>query len=114
MGHSKELLAKIADQLRQLYPEPEYRYAFEKGLQGRDRRHQPDIQVFEASGAIRCVVEIGYTRPEKLKVYCDANIPDVRWYAKDGRLMALPRFESPGPLTRVITYRSSAGREWRS
>jgi hypothetical protein len=46
----------------------------------------PDIQVVDEGGAVHCVVEVGYTRPEKLTRYRALGIPDVRWYAKDGTL----------------------------
>jgi hypothetical protein len=45
----------------------------------------PDIAVLFDSKPV-CVVEIGYTRPEKLSAYRAMGIPDVRWYDKRGRL----------------------------
>jgi hypothetical protein len=44
-----------------------------------------------------CVVEIGYTRPEKLKLYHEHEIKDVRWYDKKGRLHSalLPDIQRP-------------------
>jgi len=42
----------------------------------------PDILVLDFDGRLLCVVEIGYTRPEKLGRYQALGIPDVRWYAK--------------------------------
>ena len=47
-----------------------------------DDRMAPDILVLDFDGRLLCVVEIGYTRPEKLGRYQALGIPDVRWYAK--------------------------------
>jgi hypothetical protein len=45
----------------------------------------PDIQVIKHSKIV-CVVEIGYTRPEKITEYRRMGIPDIRWYSKEGEL----------------------------
>jgi hypothetical protein len=67
------------------YPEPPYRYLVERALTG--TRLFPDLQVLDDEGSIQAVVEIGYTRPEKLTAYRQTyHIPDVRWYDKSGRL----------------------------
>ncbi|MGA8616972.1 MAG: hypothetical protein WB660_00415 [Candidatus Sulfotelmatobacter sp.] len=106
MGHSKELLDRISDDLRGQYPEREYRYEFEKPLRLSDRRNQPDIQVFDERNRLVSVVEIGYTRPEKLKLYHDENIPDIRWYSKAGDLVSVPRFNGPTtPIVREVKHR---------
>lgn len=90
MPHSKELVEKIAAELRKSYPPNHYRYAFETSLRGCMRNVQPDIQVFEiTSDLLVCVVEIGYTRPEKIKLYHAQGIPDVRWYSKQAELVNL-------------------------
>jgi hypothetical protein len=47
----------------------------------------PDIQVHSETNELVCVVEIGYTRPEKIKRYRQLGIGDVRWYSKDGELI---------------------------
>ena len=48
----------------------------------------PDIAIANRrTRKICCVVEIGYTRPEKLAAYrLQLKIPDVRWYDKAGNL----------------------------
>jgi hypothetical protein len=88
MGHSKELLEMIAADVRRTYPEPEHRFVYEKGLKLTDFRNQPDIQIFRGATLV-CVVEIGYTRPDKLKHYHEHEIGDIRWYDKKGRLQPL-------------------------
>lgn len=47
----------------------------------------PDITIRDHKGNVVCVVEIGYTRPEKLRAYRKLKIPDVRWYSKSGELV---------------------------
>lgn len=82
MGHGSDLLEKISGKLRREYPEPPYRYEYEKRIDG--TQWEPDILI-----SLICVVEIGYTRPEKLAAYRDELlIDDVRWYSKDGQLHA--------------------------
>jgi hypothetical protein len=88
MGHPKALIEMVAADVRRTYPEPKFRYVYEKGLKLTDRRNQPDIQVFKDSTLV-CVFEIGYTRPEKLKLYHEQEIKDIRWYDKKGRLQPL-------------------------
>jgi hypothetical protein len=85
MPHSPELNAKIYSLVEQDYPATQYRYQFDKAIPG--TRKRPDILVWDQVGYLVCVVEIGYTRPEKLTAYRDElKIPDVRWYDKQGRL----------------------------
>jgi hypothetical protein len=86
MPHSPELIANILCHIQQSYP-AEHRFEIERPLFLKDRRMQPDIQVFDQAGELVCVVEIGYTRPEKLKRYRQLDIPDVRWYSKAGELV---------------------------
>lgn len=86
MSHSKELLDKIATLLQRDYPQETHKYVFEKSLCG--TRMYPDIQIRKKDGGrLCCLVEIGYTRPEKLTAYrMEYGVKDVRWYAKDGEL----------------------------
>jgi hypothetical protein len=86
MPHSKELLGSIAARIAADYPgNAGYELVFEKQLSR--TRMMPDIAVMRAGRPI-CVVEIGYTRPEKLTAYREMKIPDVRWYDKSGVLHA--------------------------
>ena len=113
MGHPVTLLNLIAEDVRQSYPEPEYRFAFEKPLRLSDRRNQPDIQVFDAAGSLCCAVEIGYTRPEKLEHYHLQGIPDVRWYDKQGRLIPLKVGQESAPIHREVIYVTNPDDIWR-
>jgi hypothetical protein len=86
MSHPRELIDRIASHLAVEYPRDLFHYVFESALRG--TRMQPDIQITQG-GVPVCVVEIGYTRPEKLTAYRQHyRIPDVRWYDKTGRLHA--------------------------
>lgn len=86
MGHSRDLLLLIAADVAKDWPaEAGYRMEFERPLPG-VRGMLPDIIVFDAASKVRCVVEIGYTRPEKLTYYRQSGIRDVRWYDKEGKL----------------------------
>jgi len=86
MGHAIELLDKIKDKLNKDYDPAVYTYLMEKKLIGTHKRFFPDIQIVK-EGKIKCIVEIGYTRPEKLSEYKKINIEDVRWYSKEGTLL---------------------------
>jgi len=84
MPHKKELIKKISNIVEKDYPKGrDFKYEYEQTLFGSKPRIEPDIQVFN-DGALVCVVEIGYTRPEKLNKYYKLEIPDIRWYSKDG------------------------------
>lgn len=86
MPHPTELLRKILVMVERDYPPSRYRYAIEKFLPG-SPRVAPDIAVFGPKNEALCVVEIGYTRPEKLTAYRHSRkIADVRWYDKTGLL----------------------------
>jgi len=89
MPHPKELIEKIAEDLRKSYPDDAYKYVIEQGYKLKTRKMQPDIQVFDNEENLLCCVEIGYTRPEKLKQYHADGVPDVRWYSKAGELIDL-------------------------
>jgi hypothetical protein len=88
MGHSSELLNRIAEDVARAWPKGKgYRMEFEKPLAGQPGlRMLPDIQVLDPSKTVCCVVEIGYTRPEKLTKYHELGIQDVRWYDKLGNI----------------------------
>lgn len=88
MGHSRDLLERIAADVTSAWPsEQGYRIEFERPLAVQGVRGMlPDIQVLDAGGQVRCAVEIGYTRPEKLTAYRAPGIPDVRWYDKAGTI----------------------------
>lgn len=97
MSHPPALLAAIRSLLESDYPSSAFRYTIEKVLPG--TRLFPDITVRGATGAVVCVAEIGYTRPEKLTAYKTTHhIPDVRWYDKRGTL-------HPGFDTRLVRAR---------
>lgn len=86
MGHPRALLDRIAAEVALSWPAARgYRMEFERPLPG-VRGMLPDIQVVDELGTVHCVVEIGYTRPEKLTYYRTAGIGDIRWYGKDGVL----------------------------
>lgn len=93
MAHPRELITKIADLLAVEYPTTAYSYIYEKPINEWFRKQMqskmsPDITILAGNKPV-CVVEIGYTRPEKLTMYRETlRIPDVRWYAKDGTLHA--------------------------
>jgi hypothetical protein len=85
MSHPPGLIASILPMVERDYPPAKHVYQTEKALPG--TRMFPDITVASLSGEILCVVEIGYTRPEKLTAYRKVHgIVDVRWYGKDGTL----------------------------
>jgi len=73
------------------YPPGEFQFEHETYLKVRGSRMAPDITIRNAAGEIVCLIEIGYTRPEKLTVYRDIlRIQDVRWYDKQGVLHESP------------------------
>jgi len=83
MAHSKELIALVKEDVTKSYNPLLYDYIIEKKLNGSKKRVYPDIQV-ALNNEVICAVEIGYTRPEKLKYYHDYGVKDVRWYDKKG------------------------------
>jgi hypothetical protein len=103
MGHPRSLLDMVAVDVRRTYPERQFRYEYDKFLRLTDRRNQPDIQVFQGDTLV-CVVEIGYTRPEKLKLYHEQEIKDVRWYDKHGRLQPLYVGNPGDMIQRRVAY----------
>jgi hypothetical protein len=88
MPHDLALIRRICALLEREYDPALYEYVIEKVIPG--TRMHPDVAIKgKASGKIQCVVEIGYTRPEKLTAYRrELKIPDVRWYDKQGVLHA--------------------------
>jgi hypothetical protein len=112
MSHPKDLIARILDLLHGDYPPATHVYTTEKAIAG--TRFFPDIVIADAAGTLVCAVEIGYTRPEKLTYYKNVlQIPDVRWYDKQGVLhtvletkSVLLRAEIVGPAPEeVAVYR---------
>ena len=89
MPHPKSLIESIRQQIERSYPSSNgFFYEFETRLIESPMRVFPDITVRNRDKQIVCLVEIGYTRPEKLKEYRSRlGIADVRWYAKDGELI---------------------------
>ena len=91
MSHPRSLIEKICGLLEQDYPRTHYQYVLEKALPGvrvteDNSRAMPDIAVYQGDKPI-CLVEIGYTRPEKLTFYREGlGVHDVRWYSKSGQL----------------------------
>jgi hypothetical protein len=80
----KSFLTKIK---KDYLPKLGYKYLIEEKLKGTEIDIQPDIQVIDDAGHVICVVEIGYTRPEKIALYKKLKIPDIRWYSKDGQFV---------------------------
>jgi len=99
------------------YPPPLFRYALDTTRLFNGSRIFPDVQVFAPdSDRPVCVVEIGYTRPEKLSYYKELGIPDIRWYGRDsGKLYS---YGSVEPITRKVSlqynFKPSAADVWRS
>jgi hypothetical protein len=95
MAHPPELTQKILELVKRDYRGGRYRFRIEKGIHN---GLMPDISVHD-NGKLVCVVEIGYTRPEKFAAYTELKIPDVRWYDKTGNLYCVNR---PQRLKRPI------------
>lgn len=88
MAHPPELIQKILELVQRDYRGQRYRHRIERGIRN---GLMPDISVYD-DGKLVCVVEIGYTRPEKLVAYCEElKVPDVRWYDKAGNLYCVNR-----------------------
>lgn len=86
MPHPKILLDQIAKLLNADYPPARFEYFREKVIPG--TRYFPDLRIVDDRDRTVCVVEVGYTRPEKLTAYRDLGIADVRWYDKAGNIHA--------------------------
>lgn len=111
MGHSAELLARVASEVSRNWPMASV--VLEKPLALTNRRMQPDVQLIE-NGRVVCVVEIGYTRPEKLTEYRRLGIPDVRWYDKSCRLHHVEmKKAATESIERSVAYRQHPESEWR-
>lgn len=87
MPHNTDLIEFISKKLNETYPPESFRYLIERPLQGFNVKFFPDIQVLDYHDHLLCVVEIGYTRPEKIKFYYENKITDIRWYSKEGELV---------------------------
>jgi hypothetical protein len=81
--HPPEIIACVRSQVEKDYLSEYCRYLIEKRLPGTWK--YPDIQVYN-HGELVCVVEIGNTDWDKLFLYDELKIPDIRWYGWDGRL----------------------------
>lgn len=101
MGHDLGLLNKVMTKLQEHYPMDEYEYVFEERLHKKKDRMYPDIQILKGD-VIKCVVEIGYTRPEKLKRYRELHIQDIRWYSKESDLMNEQQIVSQPVIEKII------------
>jgi len=113
MPHNKDVIQLVASQLHATYPESVFKYEYEKSFGLKDRRNQPDIQVFSPGGELICAVEIGYTRPEKLDLYRTSGVPDVRWYSRDGRLYGNHARGGNASVRLNIEYKTSPNDVWR-
>jgi hypothetical protein len=82
VSHPKELIDDIVSAIKDDYPPRDYRITTEKALPG--TRYFPDVAVFDRADRVVAVIEIGYTRPEKLTAYREMGIADIRWYDKGG------------------------------
>jgi hypothetical protein len=81
MGHKTETLQAITGLLEKDYPRAMFRYGYERERIYTGLKMFPDVQIYEGRANIPiCVVEIGYTRPEKLAHYKEIGIRDIRWY----------------------------------
>lgn len=85
MAHSPQLIEKLIEIIVQDYPRSMYSIEIEKPLA--NTSYVPDLTVRNKREEVVCVVEIGYTHPEKLTCYRDElRILDVRWYDKQFKL----------------------------
>ncbi len=85
--HPEELLEECVMHLEETFPVDKYVYIFEQRLP--NTRFIPDILVVSLEDTkVVCIVEVGYTRPEKLAAYIERGVPDVRWYSKDMVLLS--------------------------
>jgi hypothetical protein len=88
VSHASDLIEGFLTKIEKDYPMGSgYKYLIEERLMGSEIDIQPDIQVIDKAGHVICVVEIGYIRPEKIALYKEFKIPDVRWYSKDGQFV---------------------------
>jgi hypothetical protein len=112
VGHPKELLQAIMETIKRSYPATEgYRYLLEQRLCGFAKNIQPDIQVLKRNGKVVCVVEIGYTRPEKIRWYRKLEIPDIRWLDMFGN--AVDPFASTTKVVKEVAWRPAQEERWR-
>lgn len=114
MSHSYDLLDSFLKEIQKSYPSDlGYEYIIEERLKGSRIDIQPDIQVVDKAGHVICVVEVGYTRPEKIALYKELLIPDIRWYSKDGKFVN-PHEHIHMTETRIIYYEEIPEEEtWR-
>ncbi len=79
MRHSPHTIDRCKELLYIDYSPEIFEFHREKGLPGGNGA-MPDIQVLR-DGKPVCVVEIAYTKPDKIKTYRELGIPDIRWYS---------------------------------
>ncbi len=98
MPHSLKIINKYLIELKKDYDldNLEYSLLIERPLAHPGFNISPDIQIIR-NGRIICVVEIGYTRPKKFKIYKELNIPDIRWIDKE---------DTPGDHLHMVTFLS--------
>ena len=117
MSHKPETLNRIVSLLEEDYPSAAFKYALDTTRLFDGSRMYPDVQIFAPDSQVpACVVEIGYTRPEKLSHYKKLGIPDIRWYGRDnGKLYSYGSLE---PVSRKISlqykFKPHAKDVWRS
>jgi hypothetical protein len=88
MSHPKELIDKFVSIMEESYSRREgYTYKIEERIESHKPLIYPDIQVHDKDHRLVSVVEIGYTRPEKIKMYRELGVTDIRWYSKAGELI---------------------------
>ncbi len=117
MPHKKETLQRIVDLLEKDYPQSVFEYRLDtKRFMG--TRIVPDVQVFAPCDSQKpvCVVEVGYTRPEKLYHYKQSGIQDIRWFGRDdGKLYSEGDVK---PITHVVEvkykFKPNPKDVWRS
>jgi len=115
--HKKERIARIVALLEKDYPQNVFRYDLDT-KRFMSTRIMPDVQVFSPNDQIKpvCVVEVGYTRPEKLHHYKQTGIVDIRWYGRDdGRLYS---YGDVAPITHTVkvkyAFKPNPKDIWRS
>lgn len=113
MAHEPGLVERILAQVRGTYPEDGHTYVLERRLVGQTKNIQPDIQVLDRDGRVVCVVEIGYTRPEKLREYSRLGIPDIRWVDRTGTPVNPFAETTMHVVVKATRHRPAPGEVWR-
>lgn len=89
MPHKPEILQRVISLLEHDYPQKYFEYRLDTSRLFDGSRMFPDVQIFSSLSKNKpiCVVEIGYTRPEKLAHYKNIGIKDIRWYGRDDGIL---------------------------